>query len=117
LKGDITPSRIVYPVTFYPLEKLHVLREGYRRPFQIAGRQLLLIEEGGQYYLMENRCPHAGGSLHDGSLHRGHLTCPQHGICFNLQSGRPVNIKDLDNGMKLVFYKPAYRDNIIGVDL
>lgn len=116
-KRDITPSRIVYPVTFYPLEKLHVLREGYRQVFQVAGRPLLLLETDGRRYLIENRCPHAGRPLHEASLQQSHLTCPQHGICFSLLSGRPVNTKDSNPDMKLVFYKLIYRDNAIGVEL
>ena len=115
-KRDITPSRIVYPVTFYPLEKLHVLCDGYRQVFQVAGCSLLLLETDGRRYLIENRCPHAGRPLHEASLQQSHLTCPQHGICFSLLSGRPVT-KNVDPDMKLAFYKLVYRDNMIGVDL
>ena len=104
-------------MAFYPLEKLHRLREGYRQRIQVAGRQLLLIEEDGQRYLLENSCPHAGHPLHEATLQEGCLRCPLHGICFNLKSGRAINAENISGEMKLVFFKLVYRDNIIGVDL
>ena len=102
---------------FYPLEKLHLLHEGYRRPFLVAGRHLLLMEESSGRYLLENRCPHAGSPLHEAALQGDNLRCPQHGICFNLQSGKAVNAENFAGDMKLVFLKLVYRDNIVGVEL
>jgi nitrite reductase/ring-hydroxylating ferredoxin subunit len=94
-----------------------MLHEGYQKPFQAAGRHLLLLQEGGKCFLLENRCPHAGNPLHQATLADGNLRCPQHGICFNLQSGRAIDQGNIVSDMKLVFFKLVYRDNVIGVDL
>lgn len=104
-------------MAFYPLEKLHLLRQGYRKSFQVAGRHLLLVEEGGKRYLLENRCPHAGSPLHQATFENGNLRCPQHGICFSLQSGKALDPENSVPAMQLVFFKLVYRDNVIGVNL
>jgi len=104
-------------VAFYPLEKLHLLHEGYRQSFQIAGRKLLLIETKGRRYLIENLCPHMGNSLHEATLQEGNLQCPLHGICFNLRNGKAILMENPSNEMKLVFFKIIHHDNVAGVEL
>jgi nitrite reductase/ring-hydroxylating ferredoxin subunit len=104
-------------VAFYPLEKIYRLHDGYRKSIQVAGRQLLLIEDAGQRYLLENSCPHAGYPLLEATLTDGNLRCPLHGICFNLKSGSATNLENASADMKLVFFKLIYYENIIGVEL
>lgn len=94
-----------------------MLHDGYRKPFQVAGRRLLLIEEDGKPLLLENRCPHAGSPLHQATFENGHLRCPQHGMCFSLRTGQANDSGNAAPDMKLVFFKLVYRDNVIGVDL
>lgn len=120
--GDVTLyrrifPRLVSPVAFYPLEKLHVLAEGYRRVFRVAGRVLLLLEQDGERYLLDNRCPHAGHPLQEATVTGACLRCPLHGIEFSLQHGRAVNSEVLAPGQELVFYQLVYRDDVVGVDL
>jgi len=94
-----------------------MLREGYRKAFQVAGRQLLLMEEGGQRFLLENRCPHAGSPLHEATFQDGNLRCPLHGLCFNLTSGNAVNVERFSTDKKLIFFNLIYRDKVVGVEL
>jgi nitrite reductase (NADH) small subunit len=44
------------------------------------------VEEG--FYAVENVCPHQGGPLADGWLEGTTITCPWHGWCFDLRSGK-----------------------------
>ena len=74
-------------MNFYPLEKLHRLYDGYIKPFKVAGRDLLLVQDSGSAYLISNRCPHMDAPLTHASLRGGLLRCPMHGIEFDLQSG------------------------------
>ena len=73
---------------FYPLEKFINLHDGYRRVFRIDEHQLLLIQEGGERYLVEALCPHRGHPLERGSIEGGTLRCPLHDYRFELDSGR-----------------------------
>lgn len=72
---------------FHPLENLDSLYHGYRRSFEVAGHNLLLICCGEQYFLIENRCPHMDWPLDSGVIGDQTITCPKHKIQFNLASG------------------------------
>jgi NAD(P)H-dependent nitrite reductase small subunit len=52
-----------------------------------GGRELALYNAGGQFYAVENFCPHKGAPLADGTL-RGHtVECAWHGWRFDLRTG------------------------------
>ena len=77
-------------MSFYPLESIDRLKDGYLRRFKLLGRDWLLLHSGGVTRLIENRCPHDGSPLHKGRLDKGCLRCPKHGIVFALSSGKPL---------------------------
>ncbi len=60
-----------------------------------AGRKTLaLVHFDGQYAAMDNRCPHQGGPLGEGSIEKGKdgacwLRCPWHGWDFDPLTGKP----------------------------
>ena len=60
-----------------------------------AGRKTLaLVRFDGQYAAMDNRCPHQGGPLGEGSIEKGvdgkcWLRCPWHGWDFDPLTGKP----------------------------
>lgn len=60
-----------------------------------AGRKTLaLVHFDGQYAAMDNRCPHQGGPLGEGSIEKGidekcWLRCPWHGWDFDPLTGKP----------------------------
>jgi nitrite reductase/ring-hydroxylating ferredoxin subunit len=52
---------------------------------------LALFRVGGAVYAIENLCPHAGGSLGQGSVCDGIVTCPLHSWTFDVRDGRGVS--------------------------
>jgi 3-phenylpropionate/trans-cinnamate dioxygenase ferredoxin subunit len=56
----------------------------------VAGRELLIAHVSGVYYALNNKCPHMGGSLADGTLQGEIVTCPRHGSQFNVRTGEAV---------------------------
>jgi len=97
---------------FYPLEKLHLLHDGYQKAFRIGRIELLLIQDEGRTYLIENRCPHMEAPLTYGAVQQGIIRCPMHGLEFNLLTGRsPACATPLKTMM------PVYEGNVIGVVL
>lgn len=64
------------------------LREAPRRIIDLGSRRLVLVSVAGRLYCVENRCPHAGGSLGEGTLTGHQLVCPRHGWCFDIRTGR-----------------------------
>lgn len=101
-------------LTFYPLEKLHQLYDGYKRAFRVNRLELLLIQEEGKSYLIENRCPHMDAPLTLGTIQRGYIRCPMHGISFDIKTGHASPQTPSAVGCVTIF-TPAYDGNMIGV--
>ena len=59
-------------------------------PVEVAGREVLVIYQGGAFYALEDRCTHDNGILHDGELLEGAVKCERHGAKFDLETGRPT---------------------------
>ncbi len=66
------------------------LGPGQMKEVSIEGRELLLARVGDDYLLADNRCPHMGGNLSQGSLDGTVVTCPRHGSRFDLRDGHVV---------------------------
>ncbi len=52
-----------------------------------AHRPILVVEDGGRIFALDNRCPHMGFPLDRGSIEDGILTCHWHHARFDLASG------------------------------
>lgn len=98
---------------FVALERLINLQDGYRRTFQVASRDLLLLVVDGQPLLLENRCPHQGAPLHNATLSGRVLRCARHGLEFDLHSGRSLN----GRCAPLSRLSLAYDGDRIGIDV
>lgn len=101
---------------FHGLANLADLYDGYCEPYRIQGESLLLIQEQGQQYLIENRCPHMDAPLATGQVLGDSIRCRAHGIVFSLQTGHALGplAETLDC---LKFYPVVYDGSRIGVDL
>jgi nitrite reductase/ring-hydroxylating ferredoxin subunit len=77
---------------------------GGRKIVTIGGRSIGVFNVGGEYFALNNRCPHQGGALCEGKLwgvltasapgcfeytaSREILTCPWHGWEFHVRTGQ-----------------------------
>jgi len=61
-------------------------------PVEIRGDgvALVAVAEGGDLHVLEDRCTHRGGPLHEGDVTDGCITCPWHGSRFALRTGAVV---------------------------
>jgi len=75
-------------MAFYALANLVDLHDGYSAAFNLKGRPLLLLQDQGQPFIIENRCPHMDALLSTGKISQGAIVCRAHGIAFDLRSGR-----------------------------
>ncbi|MCF6195429.1 MAG: Rieske (2Fe-2S) protein [Emcibacter sp.] len=67
------------------------LTEKGRMVFRHAGKQILLVAQEDKIFAVDNRCPHEGYPLSEGSLSPDcTLTCNWHNWKFDLQSGDTV---------------------------
>jgi len=66
------------------------LADGASRLVYAAGEQVALFRVGERIFAVGNRCPHANGSLVEGTLDGCTITCPLHASRFNLENGEPL---------------------------
>lgn len=64
------------------------IAEGTLRKLDAGGRALAVARIGGRLFALEDRCPHAGGPLSDGSVEDGTVRCPWHERHFDPATGR-----------------------------
>jgi 3-phenylpropionate/trans-cinnamate dioxygenase ferredoxin subunit len=57
---------------------------------QNGGHKIAIFNLGGNYYAIENTCPHRGGPLSEGRVEAGEVICPWHGSRFNVKTGAVV---------------------------
>ncbi len=66
------------------------LAEGRVRTVTVGRRSLALCRVAdGSYGALDNRCPHQGGPLGEGSIENGWLRCPWHGYDYSPLTGQP----------------------------
>ena len=61
---------------------------GQARPFRAGRYEVAVFNVDGRFFAIENSCPHQGGPLADGWLEGPLVTCPWHGWCFDVRSGK-----------------------------
>ena len=89
------------------------LEEQQVKMVRIAGRQIALFHTAEGIKACDNRCPHEGYPLSEGSLSQGcTLTCNWHNWKFNLETG-----ENLYGGDRLRTYPIDIRGNEIWIDI
>lgn len=99
---------------YYALEKLINLHDGYRKSIKIDQHNLLLIQQDGERFLIEDRCPHRGHPLAEASIEGGRIQCPLHGYQFELASGS-LNRFSEEPCRGLLTYDLVYEAREVGV--
>lgn len=62
--------------------------EGGSTVVEVNGKDVAVFHvAGGQYFAIDDMCPHAGASLSGGHVENGIVTCPWHYWRFNLSDG------------------------------
>src|SRR4051794_914940 len=74
---------------WHKVAELGGLEDGRVRAVTVDRRTLALCRVGQQYGALENRCPHQGGPLGEGSIENGWLRCPWHGYDYDPRTGIP----------------------------
>lgn len=62
--------------------------QDFVQQINVDGKKLCMIKDKGNLYVVQNTCPHAGGTLSGGWCKNGYLICPVHRYEYNLRTGR-----------------------------
>ncbi len=69
------------------------LPEGRVKTVTAGHRSLALTHHDGKYGALDNRCPHQGGPLGEGSIENGLLRCPWHGWDYYPLTGKAAGLR------------------------
>lgn len=58
-----------------------------KKVLNLAGQNVLLINVKGDFFAVENDCPHQGSPLTAAVVKEGYIACPRHGYRFSLSDG------------------------------
>jgi len=70
-----------------PIAKKSDIPENQGRAFPVGDKLIAVFLYEGNYYAMDDFCPHMGASLAAGWLHEGSVACPWHAWRFALKDG------------------------------
>jgi nitrite reductase (NADH) small subunit len=67
--------------------KVGEIPEGHGKAFAVGDRLIAVFCDHGQYFAIDDCCPHQGTSLATGRLADGVVTCPDHAWRFSIRDG------------------------------
>jgi nitrite reductase (NADH) small subunit/3-phenylpropionate/trans-cinnamate dioxygenase ferredoxin subunit len=73
---------------FITVAKVGAIPEGTGATFHVGERLVAVFNRGGEYYAIDDLCPHMGASLGAGYMdEEGVVTCPWHAWRFAVKDG------------------------------
>lgn len=84
---------------WYRVLELDELPEGRVKTVVAGHKSLAMTHYQGQYGALDNRCPHQGGPLGEGSIENGLLRCPWHGWDYCPLTGAPPGELDVEDAL------------------
>ena len=81
--SESTPDSYVY----HKLCPANDFEEGVGKPFTVNGTHLAVYLDKGKFHAVDNRCPHMGYPMSEGSVRDGVLICHWHHWEFDLKTG------------------------------
>lgn len=101
---------------FYTLERLINLHDGYKKIFKIDHHNLMLVQQGGELFLIESLCPHRGHPLSESDLEGDKLRCPLHNYQFDIATGDLI-VATEEPCRNLKVYELIYQEKEVGLML
>ena len=99
-------------MTFQSVARVDDIPDGSGKTVDIDGKLIAVFNLGGEFYAIENVCPHRGGSLGDGTIYEGAVICPDHSYQFDIKTGNPFGFP---NGVKT--FKTKVENGTVFVDI
>jgi nitrite reductase/ring-hydroxylating ferredoxin subunit len=74
-------------VAFVRVATTHELSPGQGKLIEVHQKRIALFNIAGQFYAIDDTCPHRGAPLSEGELTGEAVVCPWHGAIFELRTG------------------------------
>lgn len=75
------------PTEFTTVAQEGEIPEGQGRAYALAGRMIAVFLRDGEYFAIDDFCPHAGASLAGGFMDGHEVSCPWHAWRFDVRDG------------------------------
>jgi nitrite reductase (NADH) small subunit/3-phenylpropionate/trans-cinnamate dioxygenase ferredoxin subunit len=72
---------------FRTVAQVGQIPEGEGRAFNVSGRMIAVFLLGGEYFAINDTCPHMGASLAEGYVEGDAVICPWHAWRFGIRDG------------------------------
>ncbi len=72
---------------FVTVARVGEIPEGRGKTFTVGDREIAIFFVGGQYFALDDFCPHMGESLGRGEVRDGAVICDRHRWAFCLRDG------------------------------
>jgi nitrite reductase (NADH) small subunit len=72
---------------FVTVAKVGAIPDGKGLGVEVGGRAIAVFHLQGQYFAIDDRCPHMGASLAEGDVAHGCVSCPLHEWRFQIDDG------------------------------
>jgi len=87
-EGDLGMTEKAKETTWFKVLEPDELEEGRVKSVTCDRLTLCMTRFEGEFGALDNKCPHQGGPLGEGSIENGQLRCPWHGWDFHPLTGR-----------------------------
>jgi nitrite reductase/ring-hydroxylating ferredoxin subunit len=77
-------------LTSFQVARVDEIAPGAMVGVEVSGKRILVANVGGEFYAMQAKCNHMGGSLEKGALEGNVVTCPLHGSKWDVKTGKLV---------------------------
>ena len=74
-------------LTYHKLCPADEVEEGKSKPFTVQGTHIAVFKDEGSFHAVDNRCPHMGYPMSEGTVRDGVLICHWHHWEFDLRTG------------------------------
>ena len=64
------------------------IEDGKGKVVDVNGKEVAVLNHGGEFFAIENECAHMQGPLGEGTCENGKVTCPLHMWEYDLKSGQ-----------------------------
>lgn len=81
------PQRVSAVSEFETVGKVEEFEEGRGKAVPVDDRMVAVFRRGGQWYAIDDLCPHMGASLAEGHVEGETVTCPWHAWRFCIKDG------------------------------
>lgn len=90
--------------------KVEDIAKDFGKTVRIGDMELALFRlKNGEFYAIENRCPHKGGVLVEGMVSGQHVFCPMHDWKIDVTTGK---VQEPDHGCVKTFEVEIEEDDV-----